>query len=150
LKKNTTMTANKISRRSFIMKSTLVATGAGLAMKSFALPNILTGKQKKVGVALVGLGYYSTDLLAPALQETETANLAGIVTGTPSKEETWMKQYNIPRKNVYNYENFDEIADNPDLEHCSEISARFADICLTGKLNTISLKMTPICRNRNS
>jgi glucose-fructose oxidoreductase len=98
------------------MKSALAAAGAGLTMNTVAIPNILTGKQKKMGIALVGLGYYSTDLLAPALQETATAYLAGIVTGTPSKEETWMKKYGIPRKNVYNYENFDRIADNPDID----------------------------------
>lgn len=80
------------------------------------MPGILTGKQKKVGIALVGLGYYSTDVLAPALQETKTAYLAGIVTGTPAKEEIWMKKYGIPGKNVYNYENFDEIADNSDID----------------------------------
>jgi glucose-fructose oxidoreductase len=98
------------------MKSTLAVAGAGLAVKSFAIPNILTGKRRKVGVALVGLGYYSTDVLAPALQETETAYLAGIVTGTPSKEEKWMKKYGLPRENVYNYENYDEIADNPEID----------------------------------
>lgn len=110
------MTTTTYSRRRFIRNSTLAAAGTGLAARSYAIPNILTGKQKKIGVALVGLGYYSTDLLAPALQETSTAYLAGIVTGTPSKEETWMKKYGIPRKNVYNYENFDEIADNPDID----------------------------------
>jgi glucose-fructose oxidoreductase len=105
-----------ITRRGFIRNSSLAAAGAGLGLTAPAFPNILTGKQKKVGVALVGLGYYSTDLLAPALQETSTAYLAGIVTGTPSKEKIWMEKYGIPEKNVYNYENFDRIADNPDID----------------------------------
>lgn len=87
-----------------------------MTARSMAMPGFLTGKQKRVGVALVGLGYYSTDLLAPALQETRTAYLAGIVTGTPAKEEVWMEKFGIPRKNVYNYENFDRIADNPDID----------------------------------
>lgn len=74
-------------------------------------------KQKRgLGVALVGLGYYSTDLLAPALQITKNCYLAGIVTGTPSKAEAWKKKYNIPDKNVYNYSNFDEIAGNKDID----------------------------------
>jgi predicted dehydrogenase len=46
-------------------------------------------KKDRLGIALVGLGYYSTDLLAPALQQTKHCYLAGIVTGTPSKAETW-------------------------------------------------------------
>jgi len=72
--------------------------------------------EKKLGVALVGLGYYSTDLLAPALQMTEHCYLARIVTGTPAKEKIWMDKYGIPEKNVYNYENFDSIKDNPDID----------------------------------
>lgn len=73
-------------------------------------------KKDKLGVALVGLGYYSTDLLAPALQQTRHCYLAGIVTGTPSKAEAWKKKYNIPDKNIYNYGNFDSIANNPDID----------------------------------
>jgi glucose-fructose oxidoreductase len=110
------MTANKETRRSFIRKSTIAVAGTGLALETFAVPNILSGKQKKVGIALVGLGNYSTNLLAPALQETQTAYLAGIVTGTPSKEKVWMDKYGIPGKNVYNYHNYDEIAENPDID----------------------------------
>lgn len=73
-------------------------------------------KKDKLGVALVGLGYYSADLLAPALQHTKNCYLAGIVTGTPSKAESWKKKYNIPEKNFYNYENFDQLANNPDID----------------------------------
>ncbi len=104
-----------LSRREFIRNAALAAAATGLSSRTLAMPGILTGKQKKVGVALVGLGYYSTDLLAPALQETKTAYLAGIVTGTPAKEKIWMEKYGIPPENVYNYENFDEISTNPDI-----------------------------------
>ncbi|WP_299825953.1 Gfo/Idh/MocA family oxidoreductase [uncultured Pontibacter sp.] len=76
-----------------------------------------TGAQKrKLGIALVGLGQYSANQLAPALQETENCYLAGIVTGTPSKAQAWKTKYNIPAKNIYNYENFDEIAQNKDID----------------------------------
>lgn len=70
----------------------------------------------KIGIALVGLGQYSTNQLAPALQQTEHCYLAGIVTGTPSKITTWQSKYNIPDKNVYNYDTFDKIAENPDID----------------------------------
>ncbi len=75
-----------------------------------------TQSKKKLGVALVGLGNYSRGQLAPALQETENCYLAGIVSGTPSKIQTWKEKYNIPDKNIYNYENFDSIKDNPDID----------------------------------
>ncbi|RRN76401.1 gfo/Idh/MocA family oxidoreductase, partial [Pseudoxanthomonas sp. SGD-10] len=73
-------------------------------------------QKKKLGIALVGLGNYSEGQLAPALQETEHCFLAGIVTGTPDKIEKWRRKYDIPESNVYNYENFDSIKDNPDID----------------------------------
>ena len=56
--------------------------------------------KNKLGIALVGLGNYSTGQLAPALQQTEHCYLAGIVTGTPSKADTWKEKYKIPSKNI--------------------------------------------------
>src|SRR5688572_24726991 len=70
----------------------------------------------KLGIALVGLGGYATGQLAPALEKTEHCHLAGIVTGTPSKAEEWKKKYSIPEKNIYTYDNYDSIKDNPDID----------------------------------
>lgn len=104
-----------INRRKFIKQT---ATGvAGLTLSQYAFSQILIQKKKeKLGVALVGLGYYSKDLLAPALQLTEKCVLAGIVTGTPAKAEEWKQKYKVPEKNIYNYQNFDSIANNPDID----------------------------------
>lgn len=102
------------SRRAFI-QTLGAATGAWAASRTF--PHILLPKQKeKLGVALVGLGYYSTDILAPALQLTEHCELKGIVTGTPSKIPVWQKKYGIEDKHVYNYETMHQVADNPDID----------------------------------
>ncbi|WP_317168007.1 Gfo/Idh/MocA family protein [Spirosoma taeanense] len=75
-----------------------------------------SGAARKLGIALVGLGKYSEGQLAPALEKTKRCRLSGIVTGTPEKAEKWKKKYNIPDKNVYNYQTFDQIADNPDID----------------------------------
>ena len=90
-----------INRRRFIQQT--AAGVAGLTISQYAFSNILLQKKEKLGVALVGLGYYSTDLIAPALQLTQKCSLTGIVTGSPEKAEKWKQQYNIPDKNVYNY-----------------------------------------------
>ncbi|RYZ52861.1 MAG: Gfo/Idh/MocA family oxidoreductase [Chitinophagaceae bacterium] len=94
----------------------LAATGAGLLFSPHVLLSACRPQKDKLGVALVGLGYYSTDLLAPALQQTKHCYLAGIVTGTPAKAEAWKAKYNLPDKNIYNYSNFDSIANNPDID----------------------------------
>jgi glucose-fructose oxidoreductase len=102
------------SRRRVI--KTLAAGSTALIFSPNALLAACRQKKDKLGVALVGLGYYSTDLLAPALEQTKNCYLAGIVTGTPSKAESWKKKYNIPDKNIYNYQTFDQVANNPDID----------------------------------
>jgi predicted dehydrogenase len=73
-------------------------------------------KKDKLGIALVGLGTYSSEELAPALQETKHCRLAGIVTGSTQKAKEWKEKYNLPEGNIYNYEHFDSIKDNPDID----------------------------------
>ena len=71
------------SRRKVI--KTLAMGTAGLLLSPNPLLACTRKKNDKLGIALVGLGYYSTDLLAPGLQNTKNCYLAGIVTGTPWK-----------------------------------------------------------------
>lgn len=114
---NTAIMSSRISRRK-VVQSLSVSTAA-LLLSPANLLQACTPKQKEkrgLGVALVGLGYYSTDLLAPALQQTANCYLAGIVTGSTQKAAQWQRQYAIPDKNVYNYSNFDEIGSNKDID----------------------------------
>lgn len=103
------------SRRKFIRNLSLGVGAMGLTPGISSL-TAQTGQAKKMGVALVGLGYYAGYQLAPALLQTKNCYLAGIVTGTPSKETVWAEKYNIPRGNIYNYQNFDSIINNPSID----------------------------------
>src|SRR6187200_1482691 len=100
----------KVSRRSILKNLAIGGTAMLVSPKDLIFKK--ASKKDKLGVALMGLGYYSTDRLAPALQQTKNCYLAGIITGTPSKAEAWKKKYNIADKNVFNYSNFDQIANN--------------------------------------
>ena len=66
-------------------------------------------------VAIMGLGSYGTRV-AEAMQSCTKAKLVGVISGTPSKIKDWQAKYNIPEKNCYNYENFDQVRDNPDID----------------------------------
>lgn len=100
------------NRRDFIKNLGLVA-----ASTQFNPDVIITKKKKdKLGIALVGLGYYSKDLLAPALQLTQKAELKGIVTGSPEKIPVWQEKYKLNDKNIYNYQNFEQIANNKEID----------------------------------
>lgn len=91
-----------------------------------------TESKKSLGIALVGLGTYSTYELAPSLLETKHCHLAGIVTGTPAKAVIWAEKYAIPKENIYNYENFDTIINNKaiDVVYVVLPNAMHADFCI--------------------
>ncbi len=108
------MTTPAFSRRQFIRRTAAAAIGFPF-VSSLAL-RAAENEPRKLGFALVGLGGLSTGQLAPALQKTQHCRLAAIVTGTPSKIPTWKSKYNIPDKNVYNYETMEQMADNPDID----------------------------------
>ena len=116
---------HQMDRREFLKKAAL-GTGALATLTSSTFPinlnvsveslNLNFKEEKKLGIALIGLGNYSTNKLAPAFEHTKHCYLAGVVTGTPSKEKDWIDKHNIPQGNVYNYQNFDQIAENPDID----------------------------------
>lgn len=101
-----------MKRRTFIHSASIATSGILLPKTPFLNEKPI----KRYGIALVGLGNYSTRQLAPALLQTQNCYLAGIVTGSPEKAEKWAKDYNIPKKNIYNYQNFDSIKNNPDID----------------------------------
>lgn len=70
----------------------------------------------KLGVALLGLGSYSTNQLAPAFAHSKNCKLAGIVTGTPVKASMWKRKYELSEGGIYSYENFDTIINNSDID----------------------------------
>jgi glucose-fructose oxidoreductase len=72
--------------------------------------------QKKLGVALVGLGGYATGQLAPALKITEHCELRGVVTGSRDKGRKWAQAFGFPEKNIFSYETLPQIADAKDID----------------------------------
>ena len=103
------------TRREFIKQGSIAAAAVPLLGAS-VLRAQTTAPGRKLGFALCGLGSLSTHQIAPALQKTQSCQLTGIVTGHPHKAEQWKAQYNIPAKNVYNYDNMGDMANNPDID----------------------------------
>jgi predicted dehydrogenase len=104
------------SRREFMRTLSLGAGATLLGTSALASPLSWLAPERKLGVALVGLGNYSSGQLAPALQQTKFCQLAGVVTGSPGKAAQWQKQYGISAKNCYDYKTFDRIIDNPAID----------------------------------
>ena len=110
------MPLKDLTRRGFIQQISTITGGALLSSIPAFHETPGEMQNKKLGVALVGLGSYSSGQLAPALQQTKHCYLAGVVTGTPAKEKDWAERYNIPATNIYNYQTFDKIASNKSID----------------------------------
>lgn len=66
-------------------------------------------------VAIMGLGGYGT-MVANALKDCKKAKLVGAISGTPAKLKDWQSRYGISEKNCYNYETFDQVKNNPEID----------------------------------
>ncbi|MDB5121861.1 MAG: gfo/Idh/MocA family oxidoreductase [Sphingobacteriales bacterium] len=107
------------TRRDFLQKFTFSALA--LPLLSFTSSETIANFYKEpyegpvLRVAIMGLGSYGTRV-AEAMQSCKMAKLVGVISGTPSKITDWQAKYNIPAKNCYNYENFDAIKNNKDID----------------------------------
>jgi predicted dehydrogenase len=103
------------SRRDFIQKITLSSFVLPFLSESSLGTNDPFYQGPVLRVAIMGLGSYGTRV-AEAMQSCKKAKLVGVISGTPAKIKDWQTKYNIPEKNCYNYENFDRLKDNPDID----------------------------------
>jgi predicted dehydrogenase len=100
---------SELSRRHFLAASAAAAAGATLAQAA-------VGEVKPVGFALVGIGNLSMGQLLPAFAKCKLAKPVALVSGHPDKARAQAEKYGIDAKNIYNYENFDSIVDNPAVD----------------------------------
>jgi predicted dehydrogenase len=103
------------SRRRFLTRLSGSAAALALPARAWAAPPD-PPSGRKLGFALVGLGSLSKNQLAPAFQNATRCRLAGLVSGHRDKAEAWAQQYGVPTASIYNYETFDRVASNPDVD----------------------------------
>jgi glucose-fructose oxidoreductase len=112
----------RLSRRGFLQAAggTLAATSLSSLTPpaSAQVPNVklpeLPGRQ--VGFALVGLGSLAINQLMPAFARCRHAKLVGLVSGRPEKAKHLAQVYGVDPKNIYTYETYDRLADNPAID----------------------------------
>lgn len=71
---------------------------------------------RQLGFAIVGLGKLAFEEIIPAFGECKLAKLVALVSGHPEKAAKIADACHIPRSSIYDYDNFDQIADNPAVE----------------------------------
>jgi len=107
----------EVSRRHFIhgaAAGVLASSAVGQLAAAQTAP--ATGG-KKIGYALVGLGNLTIRQILPALKEAKLSKCTALVSGDPAKAKKLASEFGVDEsKGIYNYENYDTIADNPDVD----------------------------------
>ncbi len=70
----------------------------------------------RLGVAVVGLGVLALENIIPGFGEAKSVRLAALVSGEPDKMRAVAAEHGVPERNLYSYESFDRIRDNPDID----------------------------------
>lgn len=71
---------------------------------------------RKVGWALVGLGQLAMEEVLPAFGQCRLSQVTALVSGHPAKARQLAKVYGVNEQNIYNYENYDKLRENPDVD----------------------------------
>lgn len=100
----------EIGRRDLLVAAaTLAATSSGVAR---AAPD------RKLGYAIVGLGYYGLQTIMPQFVNCEHSRVTALVSGDRAKAlaTATATKYGVPERSIYTYADFDRIRDNPDVD----------------------------------
>jgi len=90
-----------------VAAATLAATSSGVAR---AAPD------RKLGYAIVGLGYYGLQTIMPQFVNCEHSRVTALVSGDRTKALATAAKYGVLERSIYTYADFDRIRDNPDVD----------------------------------
>ncbi len=111
------MSDSSLTRRNFIKHtgaSSLLA-GAMTATTSFA-QRVPDPPGKKLGWAIVGLGSLAINQILPGFAKSEKSKVTALVSGNRDKAEKLAARYGVNPKNIYNYQTYDQLKNNPDVD----------------------------------
>lgn len=72
--------------------------------------------EERIGFALVGLGSLSVQQLIPAFRACKRAKLTALVSGDAAKAQKLASEHGVKPEAVYDYKNFDRIAEQKDVQ----------------------------------
>jgi predicted dehydrogenase len=72
--------------------------------------------EERIGYAVVGLGKLATEQILPAFGATRHSRPVALVSGDRNKALQLARQYGIRQDAIYDYGNYDRIANNPEVQ----------------------------------
>ena len=110
----------EITRRRFLTRAgqgVLAANLAGMLLpEAHAELKVPDPPGRKLGWAIVGLGNLSINQILPAFAKCEKSKPVAFVSGHPDKANKLALRYGVKPNNIYNYQNYDSIRNNPEVD----------------------------------
>jgi len=97
-------------------RSVVLAGGSAVAAAALGVPVRAETPARKVGYAVVGLGGYGLGIIIPQFRNCQHSRLVALVSGDAAKAKKVAAENGVPERNLYNYQNYDSIHDNPDID----------------------------------
>ncbi|HZS06247.1 MAG TPA: Gfo/Idh/MocA family oxidoreductase [Blastocatellia bacterium] len=111
------MSNSPFSRRNFIKQAATSPLIAGaLTGRSAFAQRVPDPPGKKMGWAIVGLGNLAINQILPAFAKAEKAKVVALVSGHRDKAEKLAARYAVRPEDIYNYQNYDELKNNPRVD----------------------------------
>lgn len=104
----------KLSRRDFSRLSAMAVMASAIPRADAQVDENSAGRKLRWGI--VGLGRISMDHFMPGVALSKTGRITALVSGHREKAEKQAAQYNVPSPSIYSYDNFDEIAQNKEVD----------------------------------
>ena len=104
------------TRRDFLA---LAASAAAVGMAPRVFGQAATAPadvERPLGWAVVGIGSLTTGQILPAIANCKKSKLVALVTGHPQKAVPIVAKFGLNPANVYSYETYDKLAENPAVD----------------------------------
>ena len=106
-----------LNRRDFSRLSAMAAMASALPRLDAQNDDSAGQNQgRRLRWGIVGLGRISMDHFMPGVALSKTGRITALVSGHREKAEKQAAQYNVPSPSIYSYDNYDEIAQNKEID----------------------------------
>jgi predicted dehydrogenase len=108
-----------LTRRGFLARTgqgLLAAPALGALAAKASAQAVPEPPGRKLGWAIVGLGSLSINQILPAFAKCERSRVTALVSGHPDKAKKLALRYGVAEKNIYDYQGYDALRDNPEVD----------------------------------
>lgn len=105
-----------MKRRTFLTNASKAALVAPFAFHNSNAERKQKEKEdNRIGYAVVGLGFFAS-YVTPRIAKSNHSNVVALVSSDRNKALEWATKYGVAEKNIYDYQNYESIINNPEID----------------------------------